>query len=53
MFKASNFSGVKFRSAALAALIGLGLVACDQTGVDDMSLESNQRISWHCFEHGT
>ena len=48
MFKASNFSGVKFRSAALAALIGLCLVACDQTTEStDMSLESlDQRISY-------
>lgn len=48
MFKASNFSGVKFRSAALAALIGVGLVACDQpTESTEMSLESqDQRISY-------
>ena len=48
MFKASNFSGVKFRFAALAILIGVGLVACDQTTEStEMSLESqDQRISY-------
>ena len=48
MFKASFFSGVKFRFAALAILIGVGLVACDQTTEStEMSLESqDQRISY-------
>ena len=48
MFKASFFSGVKFRFAALAILIGVGFVACDQTTEStEMSLESqDQRISY-------
>ena len=40
MFKASLFSGVKFRFAALVALIGVSLGACDQTAEStEMSLE--------------
>ncbi len=48
MFVASIFSGVKFRFVALAALIGVSLVACDQTTEStEMSLESqDQRISY-------